>query len=114
LGAGSAHLRAFDTTVLFDLAMIGFHRPGVIGKPDTGEGFHVQVVGGPVFFVIVWSDDQEQANEAIALEMNDPTVRVGFALGDQAATGSVGIDSTVGFQTGQLRPLPISNLLEVF
>jgi hypothetical protein len=113
LGTGGADLSTLNATVLLDPAMIGLNGPGVTGKAHAGEGFHVEVVGRPVFLVAVWGDDQEQADETIALEMNDLTVGIGVNLGDGAVAGRVGIDQTIGLQAGEPRPVPIPNLLEI-
>ena len=76
LSTGGANLSAFHATILFDPTMIVFDGPGIAGETDSGQRRHVQIVRGPVFLVTVWGDDQEQADQTIAFQMdNGPVVQ---------------------------------------
>src|SRR4051794_20617265 len=79
LRPGGPHLGALDAAVLLEAAMVDLNAPGPLGVLAARQLAHRQVVGGPVFPVPVWEDDQEDQDEAVALQVDARP-----ALGDGA------------------------------
>lgn len=82
-GSGTS-LTAFNSTELFNAAMIRFNHPSALSKAQALEVRQLEVIGGPVVNVAVWSDYLEHANEAIALEMDLCAIRTKVNLVDAA------------------------------
>ena len=64
----------------------------------------VQIFGGPPLTVAVWGDDREQADQAIAFQMHDPTRRRGRYPRYRAQSLALRVDQSVGLQPRQPHP----------
>ena len=71
LGSFGPSLAPFNPTKLLDPTVIGFDHPTQLGKFETGQLGHIQVIGGPIFNVVFCNHDLEYLDKAKAFQMNN-------------------------------------------
>src|SRR3954447_11225083 len=98
LGFGGAHLGALDAAVLLEAAMIDLDAPGPLGILAPGQLAHRQVAGRPVCPVAVWGDDQEDQDDAVALQVDARPGRADRAFAERAIARAIRVRGAVRLQ----------------
>src|SRR4051794_41541342 len=99
LRPGRPHRGALDAAVLLEAAMVDLDAPGPLGILPAGQFPQALVARRPVFPVPVWGDDQEDQDEAVALQMHPRPGLGDGALAERAVAAAVRVD-----QAGPLPP----------
>src|SRR3954447_6259070 len=113
LRPGGAHLGALDAAVLLEATVVDLDAPGPLGVLAPGQLAHREVAGRPVFPVTVWGDDQEDQDEAVALQMDARPPLGDDALAERAIARAIRVHGAVRLQLGHPAPTMAANGLAI-